>query len=90
MDRDLRGQYAGVGQDALGDPVGQGLQEVDRLPLDHRDHGGGHGGVVDGVVEAVRDRRHRGAARPQVEGDVHGEELSLLAFEGQDAVMATG
>jgi len=87
---DLGGHDAGEGQDPLGDPVRQGLDEVDRLPLDDAHDAVGHAGVVDGVGHRVGDGGHGGTALPQVEDDIDREELALLTFEGQDAVVATG
>ncbi|CAL2067821.1 protein of unknown function [Streptomyces murinus] len=73
-----------VFQAGLGDPLGEGLDEVHRLALDHGHDLLGHDAVVHGLRQVVVGRGRPGV---QAQDEVHEEGLALLAFPGEHAMV---
>src|SRR5699024_12685471 len=71
-------------QGDLGDPGGEGLDEVDGFPLDDLDHCPRYGRVISGVTELVGAR---GLPGIEVEHEVRVERLPLLALAGENTVI---
>ena len=67
----------GVGQAEVGDALGEGLDQPDRLPRDEADDALGKTAVVDGVGQVVAPGRRSGV---DAESDVDAELLAVLAF----------
>ena len=70
-----------------GEPLGQRLDQVDRIPGDDRDQTVGEQPVVHGVGDVVAGR---GGPRVQVQNGVDHEVLAITTFEVEDAVVAPG